>query len=282
MGSVLRGMTRAVSAMIALLLPAMTVGAQEVPAHTMRSVAAVVGLHGKQRVTLGSAFFVEVPSKVFAGSSFVYLITAHHVLLDSNGRPVTRLWAVIEDSRSGASREESLPDESRWLLDPKHESTDIAALPFNPPDANIAPIPLSSLFAEAVQPRVGLLPESVDVGASCYFLTAAALGENKPRFVPLARFCRVSVAEAAQALVPGAGSQPLYLVDASAPAKFSGAPVFAHAGERLVLFGMMEPEIETGADSPFSDLAGVVPAGYIAETVEAMAAAQERKTKGRR
>jgi hypothetical protein len=86
----------------------------------------------------------------------------------------------------------------------------------------------------------------------------------------------VSVAEAAEAVVPGVGSQPLYFVDATLLPHLGGAPVFARAGDRYVLLGMMEPGTQS-ANPALSGLAGVVPASYVAETVEAMAAAQERK-----
>jgi hypothetical protein len=226
---------------------------------------------------LGGAVFVEVPSRAFPGNSFVYLVTARHILLDDNGRPIPKLAVVLEDPQSSGIVEQPLPDEGRWIIDPGHQSADVAALPFGS-SAKVAPIPLSQLFAEADQAREGLIPATVDVGAQCYYLTATALGEEKPRFVPLTRFCRVSVADAVQAQVPGAGNQSMYFIDASGAPEFRGAPVFAQAEGRYVLFGLMEPQA-AGADSSLTGLIGVLPAGYIAETVEAMAEAQERKAK---
>jgi hypothetical protein len=265
----------------ALALSLSSASAQQIPAQTLRSAAIIVGRQGGERVTLGGAFFIEVPSKQFLGSSFVYLVTARHILLDDDGRPISGLKVVLEDAKSGVSREDPLPDESHWLLDLKHAQADIAALPFGAASANIAPLPLSMTFAEASEARVGVMPASVDVGASCYYLTAAALGAGKPRFVPLTRFCRVSVAEAAEATVPGAGKQALYFVDAAGSQGLSGAPVFAHTGERYVLFGMMESEATSASDSSLAGLTPVIPAGYISETVEALAAVQERKARSK-
>jgi hypothetical protein len=271
----------ALIAIVAIAISGTRAGAQTVPPQTLRSAAAIVGMRGGQRTMLGSAFFIEVPSKRFPGSSFVYLVTAHHVLLDSDGAPIPKLWVVLEDARSGVSREDPLPDERHWLLDLKHESADIAALPFGPPTANIAPIPLGDLFATASEAKVGEMPDSIDAGAPCYYLTAASLGAQHPRFVPLARFCRVSVAEAAEATVTGAGNQVLYFVDAPATSGLRGAPVFVNTGDHYVLFGMMEPQAQASLDSALAGLAGVMPADYIAETVEALAAAQEKKSKSK-
>ncbi len=276
----LRGVAASLIAAVMVCWPAQA-RAQSIPTQTLRSAAAIVANRDGRRTMLGSAFFVEVPSKLFAGSSFVYLVTARHVLLSAAGDPIAKLQVVLEDAKTGASREDPLPAESHWLLDLKHDSADIAVLPYGAPSANIAPIPLSMLFAEVNQAREGEIPDSVDAGAPCFYLTVAALGEPKQRFVPLARFCRVSVADAAEATVNGAGSQALYFVDAPGAPQFSGAPVFAHAGDRYVLFGMMEPRAQSDTDSALTGLAGVMPAAYIAETVEALAQAQEEKARAK-
>lgn len=263
----------------ALVLLAQRAGAQNIPQHTLHSVAAIIAQKDSQKSTVGNAFFVEVPSKAFPGKSFVYLVTARHNLFDLQGHRYTKLWVALEDSATGANREDPLPDESHWVLDPYRQSADLAAIPLNPPKANIAPVPLSATFAELSDPRVGALPATVSVGADSYYLTAAELGERKARLVTLAHFGRVSVSEAAQAAVPGAGSQALYFVDTAGSAQASGAPVFVRAEDRYLLWGMMEAEASGDDDSALDGLCGVLPASYIAETVEAMAAVQERKAK---
>ncbi|MFZ0889946.1 MAG: hypothetical protein WA005_15980 [Candidatus Binataceae bacterium] len=268
-------------AIATLIVVAQRASAQNFPQHTLHSVAAIIAEKAAQKSTVGNAFFVEVPSKAFPGRSFVYLVTARHNLFDLQGRRYTKLWVALEDSATGANREDPLPDESHWILDPNRESADLAAIPLNPRNANIAPVPISATFAELSEARVGALPATVDVGADSYYLTAAELGDRKTRLVALAHFGRVSVAEAALATIPGAGSQALYFVDTAGSAEASGAPVFVRAEDRYLLWGMMEaePEASGNDDSALDGLSGVLPASYIAETVEAMAAVQERKSK---
>src|ERR1022692_1707272 len=92
--------------------------ADTVPSGTLRNVAGIVTHRDGRVVQVGTAFFVAVPSAVFPGRSFVYLVTAHHNLLDDGGNPRAGLLLTLEDSRTGAMREEPLPLESRWVLDP--------------------------------------------------------------------------------------------------------------------------------------------------------------------
>ncbi len=242
------------------------------PSQPLRNVAGIVTHREGKQVPVGTAFFVAVPSHVFEGRSFVYLVTAHHNLLDSQGKPAEGLFLTFEDVKSGVTREEPLPLETKWVLNPSSQSIDVAAVPFNPSGANIAPIPLGSIMATETE-----MAALAETGAQAYYLTAASVGITKPRFEALARFARVSVARPLEAEVPGAGVQELCFMDGGGTPGFSsGAPVFIQAGLRFVLWGILESTNSASASPTFQGLAGLVPASSVAETVEAMAAAQER------
>jgi hypothetical protein len=247
------------------------------PSQTLRNVAGIVAHHGGKSVPVGTAFFVAVPSHVFAGRSFIYLVTAHHNLLDSSGHPATELFLTLEDARTGEMREEPLPPETKWILDPNHEKADIAAVPLNPERAAIAPIPIDSILSSEME-----MNTLAQTGAQAYYLTAASVGISATRFEALARFGRVSVARPAESEVPHAGIQQLCFMDGGAvPAFSSGAPVFVQAGLRFVLWGILESRNSASSSPMFEGLAGVLPASYVAETVKAMATIQEKAASGK-
>ncbi len=249
--------------------------ADTVPSGTLRNVAGIVTHSSGRVVQLGTAFFVAVPSEVFPGRSFVYLVTAHHNLLDDGGNPRAGLLLTLEDSKTGAMREEPLPPENRWVLDPQEEKADVAAVPFTPQSASIAPIALGSLLGSD-DPLAR--PET---GAQVYYLTAATVGVNQRRFEALARFGHVSVPAPADTEVIGAGLQQLsYLDGGGAPGFSSGAPVFVSAGLRFALWGILEASTSLNTDPVFSGLAGVLPARYVADTVKAMGAVQDKALRG--
>jgi hypothetical protein len=267
----------------AVALLAMQVGAAPLladsglPSQTLRNVAGIVAHHGGRSVPVGTAFFVAVPSHVFAGRSFIYLVTAHHNLLDSSGHPAAELFLTLEDARTGAMREEPLPPETKWILDPNNEKADIAAVPLNPERAAIAPIPIDSILSSDME-----MNTLAQTGAQAYYLTAASVGISTTRFVALARFGRVSVARPAESEVRHAGVQQLCFMDGGAvPAFSSGAPVFVQAGLRFVLWGILESRNSASSNPMFEGLAGVLPARYVAETVKAMAAIQEKAAEGK-
>ena len=246
-----------------------------VPSGTLRNVAGIVTHEGGRVVQVGTAFFVAVPSKAFPGRSFVYLVTAHHNLLDEDRKPREGLLLTLEDSKTGAMREDPLPIESRWVLDPLEEKADVAAIPLTPQGASIAPIALASLLGTD-DPMAR--PET---GAQVYYLTAATVGVNQHRFEALARFGHVSVPEPADTEVIGAGLQTLcYLDGGSAPGFSSGAPVFVSAGLRFALWGILEANTSLNTDPVFSGLAGVLPAKFVAETCRKMGEVQDKTLQG--
>jgi hypothetical protein len=245
--------------------------AAEVAAQTLRNVAGIVAHEGGRQVQIGTAFFVAVPSQTVPGQSFVYLVTTHHNLLAENGSPRSGLMLSVEDRRTGAVREEALPPENKWVFDPENSKIDVAAVPFSPAEASIAPIALSSVLgADDPYSR----PET---GAQIYYLTAATVGVVNKRFEALARFGHVSVPVPAETEVVGAGVQDLALLDGgTAPGYSSGAPVFVSIGLRFALWGMLEANSAASSNPLFSGLAGVLPAKYVADTVKAMASIQDK------
>jgi hypothetical protein len=249
--------------------------ADTMPSATQRNVAGIVTHSGGHVVQVGTGFFVAVPSEAFPGRSFVYLVSARHNLLDESGNPRSGLSLTLEDAKSGAMREAALPPEGKWVLDPIDEKADVAAVPFITEGASIAPIPLGSLLGSE-DPLAR--PET---GAQVYYLTAATVGAKQARFEALARFGHVSVPAPAETEVIGAGLQQLcYLDGGGAPGFSSGAPVFVSAGLRFALWGILEANTSLNTDPVFSGLAGVLPAKYVAETVKAMGAVQDKALRG--
>ena len=246
-----------------------------VPSGTLRNVAGIVTHSGGRSEQVGTAFFVAVPSMAFPGRSFVYLVTAHHNLLDDGGKPRVNLLLTLEDSKTGAMREDPLPPENRWVLDPIEVKADVAAIPLTPQGASIAPIALGSLLGSE-DPFAR--PET---GAQVYYLTAATVGVNQHRFEALARFGHVSVPAPADTEVIGAGLQQLcYLDGGGAPGFSSGAPVFVSAGLRFALWGILEANTSLNTYPVFSGLAGVLPARFVAETVRKMGEIQDKTLQG--
>ncbi len=227
---------------------------------------------GEDRRATGIGFFVEVPSQRFKGQSFVYLVTARHVLLDGTGKPLGQMSFVIGRGKGGAAVSSTLPPAEQWFYDPHDRYADLAALPFSPKGVEFTTVPIKSVLEGS---------GAENLGADAYYVALLSdAADSAP--VMTVHFGRVSVADPVAGSVPGAGSQRLCFLEGLSAPQLSGSPVYIRGADRIWLWGLIEAKssMEAAQGGGASGMIGVLPAEKIAETVKAMAAAQDRRRTG--
>ncbi len=246
----------------------LTARAQNVTPESLGSAGLIVAGSGEDRRQAGIGFFVEVPSQSFKGKSFIYLVTARHVLLDSAGRPLPRISFVIAHGKAGAPVTSPLPSADQWFLDPHDRFADVAALPFSPPGVDFTTVPIRSVLEGA---------GSENLGADAYYVSLLS-DESESAPIMTVHFGRVSVADLVAGSVPGVGPQQLCFLEGLSAPQLSGSPVFIRGADRIWLWGLLEARSAMAAaeNGGTAGMIGVLPAEKIAETVKAMAAAQDR------
>jgi hypothetical protein len=240
--------------------------AQNVTPRSLGSAGLIMTGPGGERRGVGIGFFVEVPSQSFKGNSFIYLVTARHALLDEAGRPLPQLSFSVGRGKGGAPALQALPPANEWFFDPRDRYVDLAALPFSP-SADYTTIPISRVLEGT---------GSENLGADAYYVALLSeAGGAAP--VMTVHFGRVSLADTVAATVPGVGVQRLSFLEGLSAPQLSGSPVFIRGADRVWLFGLVEAKAAMAAGEEHNGMIGVLPAEKIAETVRAMAAAQDRK-----
>jgi hypothetical protein len=239
---------------------------QSITPESLGSSGLIVTGSGEDRRGVGIGFLVEVPSQSFRGQSFIYLITARHVLLDGGGRPLPQM--SFEIGRSGAGS--PLPSATQWFLDPHDRFADLAALPFSPRGASFTTIPISSVLQGS---------GSENLGADAYYVSLLS-DEAESAPIMTVHFGRVSIADPVAGRIPGAAPQQLYFLEGLSTPQLSGSPVYIRGADRIWLFGLIEARSSVAASGGGAEgggMIGVLPSEKIAETVNAMAAAQDRR-----
>ncbi len=242
--------------------------AQNVTPESLGSSGLITAGRGDDRRPVGIGFFVEVPSQSFKGKSFIYLITARHVLLDGSGRPLAEISFVSGHGKGGAPVVSALPPASQWFFDPHDRYADLAALPFSPRGVEFTTVPIRSVLEGS---------GSENLGADAYYV-ALLSDEAESAPVMTVHFGRVSVAQAVAGNVVGAGSQRLCFLEGLSAPQLSGSPVYIRGADRVWLWGLIEAKSSLAGQEGggAGAMIGVLPAEKIAETVKAMAAAQDR------
>lgn len=262
-------------AVAAALMAALVMGlgwaayGQNVTPESLGSSGLIMTGSGEDRRATGIGFFVEVPSQSFKGKSFIYLVTARHVLLDGSGRPLAQMSFVTAHGKGGAPVSSPLPSASEWFFDPHDRYLDLAALPFSPTGVDFTTVPIRSVLEGS---------GSENLGADAYYVS---LLNDEVESAPImtVHFGRVSVADAVAGGVAGAGTQRLCFMEGLSAPQLSGSPVYIRGADRVWLWGVIEANSSlaaSGGGGRAGGMIGVLPAEKIAETVKAMAAAQDR------
>jgi hypothetical protein len=239
-----------------------TAWSQNITPESLTSSGLITAGAGEDRRGVGIGFFVEVPSETFKGQSFIYLVTARHVLLDGSGRPLGQLSFV---NGHGGGSGSPLPSANQWFLDPHDRYADIAALPFSPKGVDFTTIPVNSVLEGS---------GSENLGADAYYVSLLG-DEHESGPVMTVHFGRVSIADPVAGRVPGVGSQRLCFLEGLSMPQLSGSPVYIRGADRIWLWGLIEAK-GTPAAGEGSGMIGVLPSEKIVETVKAMASAQDR------
>ncbi len=259
-----------VAASVAMLIVAAArmARAQNIASEALRTVTTLYAEDEElKRIPVGTAFFVEVPSNSFPGSSFVYLVTTRHNLFDSEGQPYEKLFVQLDDGHG--ARFEPVPEASQWIMDPHNPGADIVALPIAPSNANYETVSIMRFLNGS---KETMLPPKDQVGNDAYYITTVP---GTSRITPVTRFGKVSVATPSAVQIPGMGTQYFYFLEGASPPELSGAPVFLKTKGDVILWGLVESKSDP--NRRFSGLIAVLPVGYVGETVKAMADQQDVK-----
>ncbi len=243
---------------------------QNVTPESLGSSGLIMTGAGEDRRATGIGFFVEVPSQRFKGQSFIYLITARHVLLDGAGKPLGQMSFLIGHGKGGAAVSSPLPPADQWFFDPHDRYADLAALPFSPKGVEFTTVPIRSVLEGS---------GAENLGADAYYV-ALLSEEAESAPVMTVHFGRVSVADPVAGSVAGAGSQRLCFLEGLSAPQLSGSPVYIRGADRIWLWGLIEAKSSIEAaqgGAGAGGMIGVLPAEKIAETAKAMAAAQDRR-----
>jgi hypothetical protein len=244
--------------------------AQNVTPESLGSSGLIMTGAGEDRRATGIGFFVEVPSQSFKGKSFIYLVTARHVLLDGSGKALGEMSFVIGHGKGGAPVISALPSATGWFFDPRDRFADVAALPFSPRGVDFTTVPIASVLEGS---------GAENLGADAYYVSLLS-DEAESAPIMTVHFGRVSIADAVSGHVTGAGPQQLCFLEGLSAPQLSGSPVYIRGADRIWLWGLIEAKASPSASEGgggTGGMIGVLPAEKIAETVKAMAAAQDRR-----
>ena len=234
----------------------------------------------------GSAFFVSVPSAdPDAKHTFVYLVTARHVVEGTEGQEIM----LRANTKEGTSIALST-SKSSWSYHPTQESVDVAVLPWAPPDSvEYKHVPQSMFLTDEI-----IAERTIGTGDEVFLAGLFAHLSGNKRNLPIVRLGNVAMMPD-EPIPTSIGPIDGYLIEARSIGGVSGSPVFVRetAGTRggsFYLMGLIHghwdipPENKNdavdaaGANSGVNmGIAIVVPTNKILEVIDHYELVEKRK-----
>jgi len=256
----------------------------------------------KDLVPIGTGFFVGVPDKSDPNKAYVFLVTAKHVVIDTNGKYYKEIYLRL-NTKSGVSKEELIPmyidGKPNFVID-SDKSIDIVVIPTLPdPDRfDFKFIPENMIATKDI-----VASENIREGDDVFFtgLFVNYYGRNKN--YPIFRFGKVALLTDERIYFDKTLSY-LYLLETTSFGGNSGSPVFFKLNptrnpnnliigpQKYFLAGIMkgyfgaefdtcEVNIKKTIKIPFQNtgIAAVTPAYQLKELLDSKSIMKMKKTK---
>lgn len=189
-----------------------------------RSAAFIFEKDGTNSLPIGTCFSVGVSNpKATYGGGFQYLVTAKHVLVNTNGLPRSNLWVRVNRWKGGSELLPLFVDSFRPpMFVHTNASVDIAVVGWAPVQGEFDfPMLPVEMLAEQNAVSTGRIVEGDDVSFPGLFVSYYGSSNN----VPVFRFGRVSILPT-EPIQWGKEKCELYFIESTCFGGNSGSPVF--------------------------------------------------------
>lgn len=169
----------------------------------------------------GTGFFISTPTEVNPETSFIYLTTAKHVIVNIQSRSIDQIvWLRINTKEGGSVMVSSSLSSWRYSED---TSVDVAVLSWGP-DAKIydyLSIPVSMAATDEV-----ISSHRIGIGDEVFLTGLFSSHSGKKKNIPIIRTGAIASMPEEPISTPGFGDMHAYLIEARSIGGLSGSPVF--------------------------------------------------------
>jgi hypothetical protein len=240
--------------------------------------------HGGKKIRFcGTGFFVSVASQYDANKSWLYLVTAKHVVVELNARQ----FFVRANSNDGGTITFKGEGDLKWIFHPDDSSADVAVFQMVIPQDFVPRLDMRPLSHVMFMTDKEIVEQNIGVGDDVFVTGLFSFHHGKLRNNPIIRTGHIAMMP--EELIPTKklGDMKAYLIELRSTGGLSGSPVFVlkqYDGGlwRQFLFGLVHGHWEIGADSVMdaslesgkqstvnAGVAIVTPAHKILETLDA-------------
>ena len=267
---------------------------EPIPDQVRECVAYIVkpGLTESQNKPIGTGFFVGYNYPEAEGKTYVFLVTAKHVLFDSNGKPHKKLLIRLNEKERGNARDFDLLRMDGWFTYMKEpNAVDIVVHPLLPREARFKYISKQHLITDEF-----ISKRKIGIGDELFYTGLLNYHSGLDHITPIVRFGRIALTTNEKTV----DGRYYHFIDAGNIPGQSGSPVFLWAtatrkpgqlivGSRIFgLYGIVSGVLEynkqlkatvpkytaekmIAIDARSGGITAIVPAKYLIDILESTA-----------
>lgn len=200
----------------------------------------------KPNIPIGTAFIVNYVYQDIPDSNKLFIVTARHVLFNSEGQRFPKLFLRMNRKEGGELQDFVLPNISNWILHPD-KSSDIAVYPGVPKQAKYLTVSNSMFLNDR-----DVKERAIGIGDEVFFVGLLPYHSGYQKITPIVRFGKLALVTNEKTIddkyyhfidadnLPGHSGSPLFLW--ATPSRKPGAMVL---GQRIFkLYGIVSGVVE--------------------------------------
>jgi hypothetical protein len=177
----------------------------------------------KTKQWCGTGFLVSRPSNKFTTASFVYLVTAKHVVAEIGKRD----FIVRINTKDGKSADFHVHPNIKWFFHPKEdESSDVAVYPLWIDTATFATLDYAAISTKMFVTDTVIQSADIGVGDEVFMIGLFAHYSGNEKNFPIVRTGNIAMIPSEPIPTSNFGNMEVYLIESRSIGGLSGSPVF--------------------------------------------------------
>jgi len=194
--------------------------AEPIPQNVRRCIVYLVKPEPDHNKPIGTGFFVGHKYSNKSDNTYIFLVTAKHVLLDNKGKRHSRLLVRMNEKSTTQAKDFDILNSNRWFFHKDVNSVDIAVQPLLPKDGDFLLVSSKDFVTNDL-----VNTKQIGIGDEVFYSGLLSYHVGREKIAPIVRFGRLALVTDEKTI----DGKYYHFIDAGNIPGHSGSPVFLWA-----------------------------------------------------
>ncbi|OHB77747.1 MAG: hypothetical protein A2Z25_19160 [Planctomycetes bacterium RBG_16_55_9] len=212
--------TKQISIFLFAIIMSVVAFAEPIPQNVNKCVAYLVKPEPDHNTPIGTGFFIGYQYSNESDKTFVFLVTARHVLFDDKGKSHSHLLVRMNEKTTAQAKDFDILNSNRWFFHKDEKSVDIAVQPLLPKDSDFLIVPSKDFVTNDL-----VIAKQIGIGDEVFYSGLLSYHSGREKIAPIVRFGRLALVTDEKTI----DGKYYHFIDAGNIPGHSGSPVFLWA-----------------------------------------------------